>query len=76
MRASLARLLEHGDRQRLAAVLFLQLREPKRRGQSRGAAADDQDVDVERFALHERHEGHEDELATKITKNTMVFVFP
>ena len=35
-------------------MLFLQLCKSQRCGQPSGAAADDQDVDVEGFALHER----------------------
>ena len=35
-------------------MLFLQLCESKRRGQPGGAAANDQDIDVEGFAMHER----------------------
>jgi len=60
MRAGITRFLEHRDGQRCAAMLFLQLCESKRRGQPGGAAADNQDVDVESFALHE-------ELTTKVT---------
>ena len=52
MRAGFARFLEHRDRQRLAASLLLQLRQPERRGQPRRPAADDQDVDFERVARH------------------------
>ena len=55
VRAGLARLLEHRDRQRLAALLLLQLRQPQRGRQPGGAAADDQDVDFEGLA---RHVGH------------------
>ena len=51
MRARLARLVEHGDRQRLAATVFLQLREPQRRGHAGRAAADDQDIEFERFTI-------------------------
>ena len=50
MRAGLARLLEHGDRERLAAFLLLQLREPQRRRHPGGPAADDQHVDFEGLA--------------------------
>ena len=52
VRAGLARLLEHGDRQRLAALRLLQLRQAQRRRQPGRAAADDQDVDVEGLAFH------------------------
>ena len=54
VRAGLARLLEHRDRQRLAAALLLQLCQPQRRRHARRAAADDEDVDFEGFTLH-RH---------------------
>ena len=49
VRAGLARLLEHGNRERLAALLLLQLRQPQRGRHPGGAAADDQDVDFEGF---------------------------
>ena len=52
VRARFARFLEDGDRERLAALLLLQLRQPQRRRHPGGAAADDQDVDFEGFALH------------------------
>ena len=56
VRARLARLVEHGDGQRLAAVLSLQLGQPKRRRHSGRPAADDEDVEVERLALgHASH---------------------
>ena len=51
MRADLARLLEHRDRERLAALLLLELRQPQRSRHPGGAAADDQDVDFEGFAI-------------------------
>jgi hypothetical protein len=54
MRARVTRLLEHRNGNLRAAMLFLQLCESKRRGQPSGAAANDQDIDVEGFALHER----------------------
>ena len=65
MRGWLARLLEHGNRRPAAAVLLLQLRQPQRRGHPGGAAADDEDVDVERFARHQV-------FATKDTKESKV----
>ena len=53
VRAGLARLLEDGNRERLAALLLLQLRQPQRGRHPGGAAADDQDVDFEGFAVHQ-----------------------
>ena len=50
VRTGLARLLEHGDRQRFAAVCLLQLRETKRGREAGGATADDQDIDFESLA--------------------------
>ena len=50
VRADFARLLEHGDRERLAALLLLELGEPQRSRHPGGAAADDQDVDFEGFS--------------------------
>ena len=50
MRADVARFLEDRDREPIAATLFLQLREPQRRGHPGGPAADDQDVDLEGLA--------------------------
>ena len=58
----LSRLLEHGYRQRLAAVLLLQLREPQRRGHPGRSTADDQNVYFECFAAH-------GVLTTKVTKD-------
>ena len=52
MRRGLTRLLEHRHRERLTALLLLQLCQPQRRGHPGRAAADDKDVDVERFARH------------------------
>ena len=48
--ADLARLLEHGNRERLSALGLLQLREPERRRHAGGPAAHDQDIDVELLA--------------------------
>ncbi len=45
MRADLARLLEHRDGERLAALLLLELRQTQRSRHPGGAAADDEDVD-------------------------------
>src|SRR6185295_16079003 len=53
-RALLARLLEDGDRQRVAAFLLLELRQAKRRRESGWTPADDQDVDFQRFAVSRR----------------------
>ena len=50
--AGRARLLQHRYHQRLAALLGVQPRETVRRGQSRRPAPDDEDVDIERLALH------------------------
>ncbi len=47
VRSGFARLLEHGDRQRIAAVRLLELRETKCGRQAGGAAADDQHIDFE-----------------------------
>ena len=52
MRAHFARLLEHGDRQRLAALLLLELRQAQRGRHPGGAAADDEDVYFEGFTFH------------------------
>ena len=52
VRAGLPRLLQHRDRERLAALCLLQLREPQRRRHAGRAAADDQHVDFEGFAVH------------------------
>ncbi len=52
MRAGLARLVDHGHGQRLAAVGRLELRQTQGRRQAGRAAADDQDVYVEGFAFH------------------------
>ena len=55
MRSRLRGLLEDGDAERLACRL-LQLCKPQRRRQPRRPAADDQDIDVERFSLaHPRY---------------------
>ena len=51
MRAGFPRLLEHRDRQRLAARAFLKLGEAKRRGHSGRSAADDEHIDFEGFAF-------------------------
>jgi hypothetical protein len=51
VRARLAGFLENRDRERLTALLFLKLRQAKRGGQAGGSAADDQDVDFERFTI-------------------------
>ena len=51
VRAGLARLLEHRNRERLAALRLLQLRQPQRRRHAGRPAADDQDVDFEGFAF-------------------------
>jgi len=51
VRAWFAGLLEQRDRQRLAALFLLQLRQPQRCRHPRRSAADDQDVDVEGLAL-------------------------
>ena len=73
MRADFARLLEHGDRQRLAALLFLELRQAQRGRHPGGAAADDQDVDFEGFTIH-AHSAVTDHdfitMGTKLTMNT------
>ena len=55
VRAGLARLLEHRDGERLAALFLLQLREPQRRRQPGGPAADDQHIDVESLAFVSRY---------------------
>ena len=49
--ARLARLLEHRNRQRLAARRFLELGEPKRCRHAGRSAADDEDIDFEGFAI-------------------------
>ena len=51
MRADLARLLEHRDRKRLAALLLLELRQAKRSRHPGGPAADNQNVDVKSLAI-------------------------
>jgi hypothetical protein len=51
VRAGLARLLEDRDRERLAALRLLQLRQTKRGGQTGRAAADEEDVEVEGLAI-------------------------
>ena len=51
MLAGIGGLLDDGNRQRFAALLLLELREPQRRGQAARPAADDQDVDFKRLAL-------------------------
>jgi hypothetical protein len=51
--ARLARLLEDRNRERLAALFLLQLRETQRRAHAGGTAADDEDVDVEGFAVYD-----------------------
>ena len=51
VRARLARLFQNGDGQRLAPLLFLELREPERGRHPGGPAADDQHVDFEGLAL-------------------------
>ena len=53
VRASLARLFEHRDGQRLAAPRLLELRQPQRRRQSGRTAANDEDVDFEGFSVHQ-----------------------
>ena len=55
VRARLPRLLEHRDRQRLAAALLLQLCQPERRRHPRRAAPDDENVYLEGFTLHRPH---------------------
>ncbi len=50
----LARLLQHRNRERFAAALLLQLRQPERSRHPRRTAADDEDVYVERIATHTR----------------------
>ena len=52
VRAGLARLLEHRDRQRLAALRLLELRQPQSGRQSGRPAADDEHVNVEGFSFH------------------------
>ena len=51
VRARLACLVEHRDRERVAAARLLQLRQPERGRHAGGAAADDEDVEVECFAI-------------------------
>ena len=51
--AALARLLEHRDGEGLASFLLLQAGEADGRRQAGRTAADDQDVDLEGFALHQ-----------------------
>ena len=51
MRAALARLLQHGDSQRLAASTLLPRREPDCGGEPGRAAPDNQDIDIEGFPL-------------------------
>ena len=52
MRAGLARFFDDRNRQRLASLGFLQLREPQRRRQARRTAADDENIDFESLTLH------------------------
>ena len=49
----LARLLQHRNRERFAAALLLQLRQPERSRHPRRTAADDEDVYVEGIATHQ-----------------------
>ncbi len=50
VRSGFTRLLEHGDRERIAAARLLELRETKSGRQAGGATADDQHVDFESLA--------------------------
>ncbi len=50
VRAGLARLFDHRDRERLAALLLLQLSQAQRSREAAGACPDDQDIDVQRLA--------------------------
>jgi hypothetical protein len=52
MLARFRRLLDHGDRKRLAALFLLQLRETQRGRHPGGTAADDQDVNFEGLSIH------------------------
>jgi hypothetical protein len=61
VRRGLTRLLEDSDRDWFTAALFLQLRQPECRRHSGRPAADDEDVDFQRFARHRP-------LTTKTTK--------
>jgi hypothetical protein len=51
MGADLGPLLDHADAD-LLIVLGRQLFEPDRRGETRRAAADDQHIEIHRFARH------------------------
>jgi hypothetical protein len=51
VRTDLPRLLEHGDGQRLAAFLLLELRQTERRRHARRSAAHDENIDLERLAF-------------------------
>ena len=51
VRAGFSRLLDHRDRKRIAALRFLELRQPQSRRQPRRAAADDQDVYFESLSF-------------------------
>jgi hypothetical protein len=51
VRSGLARFLEDGNRQRLARVLFLQLRQPQRGRHAGRSPTDNQDVNFEGFAF-------------------------
>jgi hypothetical protein len=56
MRPRLAGLLQHRDRERLAALCFLELTQAERRGHSRRPSAHDQDIEVQRLAVsHDRY---------------------
>jgi hypothetical protein len=46
VRTGFTRFLQDGNRQRLGALLPLKLGEAERRRESRGTAADDEDVDL------------------------------
>jgi hypothetical protein len=48
----LARLLEHGNGQRLAPAFLLELRQPERSRHPRRPAADNEDVNVEGLTSH------------------------
>jgi hypothetical protein len=52
VRRRLARFFEDRNRQRLAAILLLQLRESQGRRHPGRSAADDEDVDLESLARH------------------------
>ncbi len=45
VRAGFAPFFKHGDRERVAALRLLQLRQPQRGREPRGTSADDQDID-------------------------------